>query len=186
MPTRSDHRLPRGEAGGESRSGFLPWKFPYLFICARRGLEDNKKRKYRIANPSDRSLEASAPLCEGGWVNRFQVYRYSTSTGLRLNTNKEGGLTMRADPIRRALRTQPFREFSLKLVDGTVYPVHHPDWLSVPPIEHPREVLYYRVANGRAGDYDEHRIEIGLILELITPRQSEITPDRTEDNGPGS
>jgi hypothetical protein len=91
---------------------------------------------------------------------------------------------MRADSIRRALRTQPFREFNVKLVDGTVYPVRHPDWLSIPPIEHPREVLYYRVANGGGDDYEEHRIEIGLILKLITPGQSEIAPDRTEDNGP--
>ncbi len=93
---------------------------------------------------------------------------------------------MRADSIRGALGTQPFREFSLKLVDGTIYPVRHPDWLSVPPIDHPREVLYYRVANGSGGEYDEHRIEIGLILELITPGQSELTPGRTEGNAPGT
>jgi hypothetical protein len=93
---------------------------------------------------------------------------------------------MHAESIRRALRTQPFREFSLKLVDGTVYPVRHPDWLSIPPIEDPREVLYYRVANGRGDEYDEHRIEIGLILDLITPGQPGIAPGRTENNGPGT
>jgi hypothetical protein len=57
-----------------------------------------------------------------------------------------------------------------------VYPAHRA----------PREVLYYRVANGHVDDYDEHRIEIGLILELITPGQSEIAPGRAVDNGPGT
>jgi len=37
------------------------------------------------------------------------------------------------ESLRRALRAQPFRMFSLKLVDGTEYAVSHPDWLSIPP-----------------------------------------------------
>src|SRR6516164_7661020 len=49
-PTRSDHRLPRGEAGAESRSDFLRLKFPYFLICARGGAEDNK-------NANSRNLE---------------------------------------------------------------------------------------------------------------------------------
>jgi len=87
------------------------------------------------------------------------------------------------DSLRRALRAQPFRTFSLKLVDGTEYAVSHPDWLSIPPVRRPREVIYYRVTDGDTDDYDEHRIDIGLILELITPGQAGATPARNEGNG---
>ena len=49
-----------------------------------------------------------------------------------------------ADPIRRLLVRQPFRPFDLVMVDGTVYRVPGPEWLSVPPAEtRPQEVAYY-------------------------------------------
>jgi hypothetical protein len=91
---------------------------------------------------------------------------------------------MHVESLRRALRTQPFRPFVLKLVNGAEYTVSHPDWLSIPPVERPREVLYYRVATGSTGDYDEHRIDVALIVEVVTPGQPGMTPGRTEENGP--
>ena len=38
-----------------------------------------------------------------------------------------------ADSIRLALQAQPFRPFDLKLVDGSVYKVKHPDYLAFRP-----------------------------------------------------
>ncbi len=54
------------------------------------------------------------------------------------------------DQIRRALRIQPFRTFTIKLVDGTAYRINHPDWLSIPPVRRPREVTVYKVVNRTA------------------------------------
>ena len=90
---------------------------------------------------------------------------------------------MQIESIRRALRTQPFRPFSLKLVDGAEYAVSHPDWLSIPPVRRPREVLYYRVAAGDSDDYDEHRIDVALIVESVTPGQPGVSDGRTDENG---
>jgi hypothetical protein len=90
---------------------------------------------------------------------------------------------MQVESLRRALQTQPFRPFALKLVDGAQYAVSHPDWLSIPPVRRPREVLYYRVAAADSDDYDEHRIDVALIVEVITPGQSGLAPAHTEDHG---
>ena len=38
-----------------------------------------------------------------------------------------------AETIREAKRSQPFRPFRLRLIDGTEYEVTHPDFISVPP-----------------------------------------------------
>jgi hypothetical protein len=40
---------------------------------------------------------------------------------------------MVADDIREAMRTQPFRPFSLRLADGRELFVRHPDFVSVSP-----------------------------------------------------
>ena len=90
---------------------------------------------------------------------------------------------MQVESLRSALRTQPFRPFSLKLVDGAQYSVDHPDWLSIPPVRRPREVLYYRVAAADSDEYDENRIDVALILELITPGQTGVAAARPDDNG---
>jgi hypothetical protein len=86
------------------------------------------------------------------------------------------------DSLRRALRMQPFRPFGVKLVDGTVYTVSHPDWISIPPVERPREVTFYQVMNeGRK--YQTHWIDLSLILEVISPVTTEAAPTRMEGKG---
>lgn len=98
-------------------------------------------------------------------------------------TRVEGGDIMaNVESLRRALRMQPFRPFGVKLVDGTVYTVSHPDWISIPPVERPREVTFYQVMNG-GGEYQTHWIDLGLILEVISPVTTEAAPARTEGNG---
>jgi hypothetical protein len=84
------------------------------------------------------------------------------------------------ESLRRALRTQPFRAFAVKLVDGTVYTVTHPDWLSIPPVRRPREVTFYQVVNKDADDYETHWIDLALILEVIVPGEAPVAPARTE------
>ena len=85
------------------------------------------------------------------------------------------------EEIRQAKNSQPFRPFSLKLVDGTLYTVKHPDFILVPPGPRAREVIFYD--RGEGDDYHSHWIQIGLILELILPSQADATPQRREGNG---
>jgi hypothetical protein len=72
-----------------------------------------------------------------------------------------------SDSIRLAMRAQPFRPFSVRLVDGTVYEVKHPDWLFLPPVSRPREVLLYNLGPGGAEDYEARWLDLGLVMEVI-------------------
>jgi hypothetical protein len=74
-----------------------------------------------------------------------------------------------AESIRQAMRAQPFRPFALRLVDGTVYEIRHPDWLTLPPTPRPREAIYWVVANGDREDYQARWLDLGLVMEVIVP-----------------
>ena len=39
------------------------------------------------------------------------------------------------DSIRQAARAQPFRPFTVHMVDGTDYVIEHPDFLMIPPLK---------------------------------------------------
>jgi hypothetical protein len=80
------------------------------------------------------------------------------------------------EQIRRVLRGQPFRPFGLKMVDGTVHIVTHPDWLLIPPTNRPREVAYASTADPAADDYDVHWLDINLISEVIVPAPAAANP----------
>ncbi len=71
------------------------------------------------------------------------------------------------EEIRQAKNSQPFRPFSLKLVDGTLYTVKHPDFILVPPSPRAREVIFYDGGEGEDDGYHSHWIQVGLILEMI-------------------
>ena len=45
------------------------------------------------------------------------------------------------------------------------------DWVAIPPVDHPREITYYSVAEKGRDDYRTHWINIGLILEIIAPAE---------------
>jgi hypothetical protein len=75
------------------------------------------------------------------------------------------------------MRAEPFRPFSLRLVDGTVYDVKHPDWISVPPVRRPREVIYYVVANESGEDYQARWLDLGLVMEVIVPSAPAARPE---------
>jgi hypothetical protein len=94
--------------------------------------------------------------------------------------------------IRNAMRAQPFRPFDLVLADGTSFPVRHPDYLSVPPVQHPREVEYFEVIIDRGGDDYEYRsrwFDLNLISEVVIPSDEAIRfrpgPPRVPPAGPG-
>jgi hypothetical protein len=80
------------------------------------------------------------------------------------------------EQIRRVLRGHPFRAFGLKMVDGTVHVVKHPDWLWIPPARRPREVAYASTADTPSDDYDVHWLDINLISEVIVPAPAGASP----------
>ena len=56
------------------------------------------------------------------------------------------------ESIRRAMHARPFRPFDIKLDDGSVHTVKHPDSISVPPGHRPREITFNTLASeGSAG-----------------------------------
>jgi hypothetical protein len=91
-----------------------------------------------------------------------------------------------ADQLRRVLTRQPFRPFKLRMVDGTLYEVPHPDWLSVPPAAlRPREVAYYLKPASVPTDeevesYEVHWLDLSLISEVI---ELKVSAARAEGNG---
>jgi hypothetical protein len=90
-----------------------------------------------------------------------------------------------AEQFREAKKT-PFQPFRFRLVDGTVYAVNHPDWISVPPAPRAREIFYFAVNELNKNRYDTHRIDLGLVTEVILPPNDqapnlETSPD---SNGP--
>jgi hypothetical protein len=82
------------------------------------------------------------------------------------------------EAIRRAMSAQPFRPFSIRLVDGRIYQVPHPDWLAIPPVQRPREIFYF-VAEGSGSDnFETHWIDLALISEVIVPSGQAAAPAR--------
>jgi hypothetical protein len=68
--------------------------------------------------------------------------------------------------IRETMHAAPFKAFDIKLVNGTVYHIPHPDYISVPPAPHAREIIVYLdTANGDG--YGIRWVNLGLVIELI-------------------
>ncbi len=78
-----------------------------------------------------------------------------------------------AEQFRDAKQAVPFLPFTFRLVDGTVYAVNGPDWVSVPPTRRPREVTYYAVIDEDKDQYRTHRIDLNLVAEVILPPKPE-------------
>jgi hypothetical protein len=90
------------------------------------------------------------------------------------------------ESIRRAMHAQPFRPFDIKLVDGSVHTVKHPDYISVPPVHRPREITFYTLASEGAEEYQTHWIDLALILEVIVPGETPAAPAQPRAEGNGS
>ncbi len=87
--------------------------------------------------------------------------------------------------IRQAMRAQPFRPFALKLVDGLVCTVEHPDFIAVPPGECPRELAFFTEARNRPGGYEAHWIDLGLIVSVIVSVEEAVSPTASTAEGDG-
>jgi hypothetical protein len=64
--------------------------------------------------------------------------------------------------VRDAMHRQPFRPFTLYLVDGRSYLVRHPDFISIPVSPRGRDLTVH-------DDDGSHMIDMGLIVELHVP-----------------
>jgi hypothetical protein len=70
------------------------------------------------------------------------------------------------DQVRDAMHGQPFRGFTVRLVDGRSYVVKHPDFISVPVLPRGRDL----VIHDREGT---HHIDILLVVEVEIPEPEE-------------
>jgi hypothetical protein len=64
--------------------------------------------------------------------------------------------------IRDAMHRQPFRPFTLYLVDGRSFLVKHPDFIAIPMSPRGRD-LTVSDADG------SHLLDMGLIVEVLVP-----------------
>ena len=68
--------------------------------------------------------------------------------------------------VRDAMHTQPFRAFTVKLVDGQSYIVKHPDFIAVPTTPRGRDVVVH-------DEKGMHLIDLNLIVEVHIPQVAE-------------
>jgi hypothetical protein len=90
---------------------------------------------------------------------------------------------MTADRIREALTAKPFVPFDLRLVDGRSFTITHTDYLAVPPVPRPRDIIVFTPKPDDPGEYRTHWINLGLILELTTPSEAAAAPEKPPAGG---
>ena len=87
---------------------------------------------------------------------------------------------------RQAMHRQPFRPFTLHLVDGSTCTVQHPDFIAVPPGNRAREVEFFVAAGNTTDGYETHWIDESLfIVSVIVPPEmaKPRAESQTEGNG---
>jgi hypothetical protein len=77
------------------------------------------------------------------------------------------------EQVRNAMHRQPFRGFTIRLVDGRSYRVKHPDFISVPETPRGRDLVVH--------DNGTHHVDILLVVEIDEPAEVE---SETTSNGP--
>jgi hypothetical protein len=77
------------------------------------------------------------------------------------------------DQVRDAMHRQPFRAFTVHLVDGRSYFVKHPDFIAIPSTSRGRDLTIQ-------DDDGSHLIDMGLIVEVHVPNP--LPAARAEDN----
>jgi hypothetical protein len=73
------------------------------------------------------------------------------------------------EQIRRAMHAQPFRQFALRLVDGSSFVVQHPDFIAVPPGRRPRDIALFASSGNGSDEYETHWIDLGLVIAVVAP-----------------
>lgn len=82
---------------------------------------------------------------------------------------------MTLNQFTQEIRRQPFRPFTLVLVDGRSFTVDHPEFVSID--RRGREVTFHAADNSR------HEIDARLISELVTSPVEEPATARGLDGG---
>jgi hypothetical protein len=80
------------------------------------------------------------------------------------------------EQVRDAMHRQPFRGFTVRLVDGRSYHVKHRDFISVPESARGRDLVIH--------DKGTHHVDILLVVEI--DERETVEPDRqspAEGNG---
>ncbi len=77
--------------------------------------------------------------------------------------------------IRDAMHQQPFLAFELRLLDGRMYMVKHPDFVAVPESKRKRYIVLF-------DDAGMHMIDLALIQEIVL--QNPDGPGLAGGNGP--
>jgi hypothetical protein len=78
--------------------------------------------------------------------------------------------------VRNAMHRQPFRGFTVRLVDGRSYHVKHRDFISVPETPRGRDLVIH--------DKGTHHVDILLVVEIDEPEAVEEEGQAaTEANG---
>jgi hypothetical protein len=90
------------------------------------------------------------------------------------------------EQIRQAMHRQPFRPFGLRLVDGSVCMVQHPDFIAVPPGNRPREVAFFVQGGNGSDGYETHWIDLGLIVSVIVPGEPAMPPAASQPDDSGA
>ena len=61
--------------------------------------------------------------------------------------------------VREALHQQPFRAFEIRLLDGGLFTVKHPDFVALPPTRRKRDIIVWDEAG-------VHMVDLALIQEI--------------------
>lgn len=69
------------------------------------------------------------------------------------------------EQVRNAMHRQPFRGFTVRLVDGRSFHVKHPDFISVPDTPRGRDLVIH--------DKGTHHVDIFLVVEVDEPETAE-------------
>jgi hypothetical protein len=80
------------------------------------------------------------------------------------------------EQVRNAMHRQPFRGFTVRLVDGRSYHVKHRDFISVPETPRGRDLVIH--------DKGTHHVDILLVVEIDEPESGEsVEQSAAEGNG---
>ncbi len=79
--------------------------------------------------------------------------------------------------VREALHQQPFRAFEIRLLDGRMLTVKHPDFVALPPPPRKRDIIVWDEAG-------VHMIDLALIQEItLKVEDKPETPGRKAKRG---
>ena len=67
---------------------------------------------------------------------------------------------MQVDRIQEIIRSQPFRPFTLRMVNGSSYLIKHPEFVALPQTLRQRNIVFF-------GEDGVHIIDLALIQELV-------------------